>query len=288
MPVDDEAITAALLGEPELADLLAAGDVYLLRAQAHRRAGPPGEWDILVLLADDRDVPEMLTTPLGEDTVGALAVRAGRSPPGDGGGLGTLSVDLCGPAARRDREARDLSIWRFQLAGAQPLHAGWGGGEGYRAGVAARFAALRSDFARHEYVQFRAHRHEAAGALRHGDPMSVLLTGALAVRAAMRAWLLWAGRPYPDDSSLRAQLAEDPRGDDLLAAGRRVLHDQASPAERFDALQQMWWLLDRHARAHGAEAHLLAAWWALPELQLPVQGHQLPVQERRTAPEPGT
>ena len=270
MPVDDEAITAALLGEPELAELLAAGDVYLLAARAHRRAGPPGDWDLLVLLPDDREVPEKLTTPFGEDTAGMLVAGAERVPPAEGGALGSLAVDFCGPADRRHREARELPIWQFELVSARPLHAGWGGGEAYRRRVAVRFAETCGQLARRQYVQFRTHRHDAAVAMRHGEPMSAMLTGALAVRAAMRSWLLWAGRPYPAEPWLRACFAEDPRGDDLLAAARRVLHDQASATERFAALQQMWWLIDRHARAHGAEPDLLAAWWAFPELMEPL------------------
>lgn len=273
MPVDDEAITAALLGEPELAELLASGDVYLLGAQLHRRAGPVGEWDLLVLLPEDRPLPERLATPFGEDSA-RLAGPPNGSPVDEPGnaGLGGVAVELCGPESRRRREARNLAIWHFELAHAHPLHPGWGGGDTYRAQVAAAFVARREQFACREYVHFRMHRKDAAAAVRNGDALAATLTGALAVRSALRCWLLWAGRPYPNDAWLRAYFAEDPRGDDVLAAARRVLHDQATTADRAAALHQLRWLLDRQARAAGAPDELLAAWWAFPELMEPALG----------------
>lgn len=268
MPADDEAITAALLAEPELAELLAAGDVYLVGSRAHGRAAAAGEWDLLVLLADDREIPEKLTTPLAGDTAASAPdLRAAEERRQRlAGGLSGVAVEFCGPTARRRREARDLPMWQFELAESRLLYAGWGGGDAYRQQIAERFRAACELLARRAYVRFRADRGDAAGALLHGDQLAVTITTSLAARAALRCWLLWQGRPYPSDPWLPSFFAEDPRGDDLLAAARTAVRDQASGEDRYAALQRLWWLLDRHVRAHGAEVELLAAWWTFHEL----------------------
>lgn len=271
---DDEAITAALLAEPELAELMGAADVYAVGPRARGRAWATGAWDLLVLLGEDHDLPEKLTMPYAGDTAAALPARAesldelvGRRR-GDGG-LAGVELELCGPTARAHREARDLAVWQFELSHARPLYAGWGGGDTYRGGVAARFTAGRVMLAHREYVQFRVSRNAAAGALGDGDLLAAALTSALAVRAALRSWLLWVGRPYPSDRWLRSVFAEDPRGDDVLASARLVVRDELAPADRFAALQRLWWLLDRHARGHGAPEELLTAWWTFPDLLEP-------------------
>jgi hypothetical protein len=48
-------------------------------------------------------------------------------------------------------------------------------------------------------------RSAARSSLLRGEPLAIQLTAPLAAHAAVRAALLWAGRPYPPDKWLAAE-----------------------------------------------------------------------------------
>ena len=84
------------------------------------------------------------------------------------------------------------------------------------------------------WARFRLQRNVARSVLAKGDPLAILLTVPLAAHAAVRAALLWAGRPYPPDKWLAAETPEP------LREPVRALVDQSrNAADRLDALEEL-------------------------------------------------
>ena len=187
-------------------------DVYLTGSRAHGRAADGSDWDLIALAPDDEGA-RLGLHPLERRDVG---------------------VDLIGPVLRAWREEQELSIWAWELGHGKLLHEAWGGGERYRAELARRFEAEREPLAVRWWARFRLQRNVARSVLAKGDPLAILLTVPLAAHAAVRAALLWAGRPYPPDKWLAAETPEP------LREPVRALVDQSrNAADRLDALEEL-------------------------------------------------
>jgi hypothetical protein len=241
-------------GDPRL-EAVAAADCYLVGSYADGRAGPGSDLDVLAFTGEESGIE------------GVIAPLAQGRRPGPGESLPTLAevmswratdalrnmeIELVGPRGRASRET-DLSFWAFQMEPARLLHAGWGGGEAYRAEIAERFEAVRPGMASSSLVEFQHRRNQAQTALLHGQPLAIMLTSALAVRAAMRSWLLWAGRPLPSDKWLPSVTAARADSAPLMALVESLL-DPDHPAERrFQDLRTLRQLLDEHVRGAGGD-----------------------------------
>jgi len=249
-----EAISSG--GDPRLRTVVAVSDCYLVGSHVHGRAGPGSDLDVLAFPGRAAQV-EAVIAPFDTD---------GRRPgPGESletfsdvlgwraaAELGNLEIEVLDPRARAEREA-DLANWAFVLESARLVHAGWGGGEGYRTAVAERFAAERPTLAARSLVEFQRYRNQAQTTLFHGQALAIAMTSALAVRAAMRAWLLWAARPLPTDKWLPAVVAAEAGSAPLITIAGQLL-DPSRPAERrFQDLRTLRQLLDEQVRSAGGD-----------------------------------
>jgi hypothetical protein len=243
--------------DPRLRTVVAVSDCYLVGSHVHGRAGPGSDLDVLAFPEQAAQI-EGVIAPFDTD---------GRRP-GPGQSLDTfadvlhwraeaelrnLEIEVLDPRARTGREA-DLANWAFVLESARLVHAGWGGGERYRAAVAERFAAECPALATRALVEFQRYRNQAQTTLFHGQPMAIALTSALVVRAALRAWLLWAARPLPSDKWLPAVVAGEAGSVPLMTIADRLL-DPSRPAElRFQDLRTLRQLLDEQVRSAGGDS----------------------------------
>lgn len=164
---------------------------------------------------------------------------------------GACGVDLkvLGGAARRRYEREMPAVWAYEMAHAVPLQLRAEIGEAYRAEVARRFAAAAGMLARGEYERFRQARNESVAMLPRDDKAAQMLTAAVCARAAARFILLAAGAPYPSDKWLLEEVGRTTSSAGLATVARAALEPSLSPAARFDALWELWQLVDRSAEA---------------------------------------
>jgi hypothetical protein len=194
-------------------------DLYLVGSRADGRAGDTGDWDFVALTPDDAN------TNLSLYPLGRAADRSDQ-----------VDLDVLGPALRMRRETRDLPIWTWQLSRARLVHTGWGGGEGYRADLADRFARSASTLAIDCWARFRLHRNSALSTLAKGEPLAIALCLPLFAHAAIRAVLLWEGRPYPPDKWLAADAPAWTRPSLEALLGTAVFETQRAAVDELSRL----------------------------------------------------
>jgi hypothetical protein len=168
-----------------------------------------------------------------------------------------VDVMVLGPAARQRRAAEQLPEWTFELQHALPLSPVCATAERYRRSIAGRFRRSRPRLAAAAYTAFRRARNQAVANLARPDQASQALTAATCVTYAGRFWLLAGGQSHPATKWLLAAL-ESQADAQVLALMRGSVDLRLSPAERFDALWQLWGAIDRHAHRHGIATAPLA------------------------------
>lgn len=156
-----------------------------------------------------------------------------------------VDITVLGPTSCRRREDQQTAQWAFDLRHAIPLSSVSQVSEQYRADALARFERARAQLATHTYATFRQYRNEAVATLPRSDPADQALNSALCVSAAARFWLLASGEPHPAAKWLLAALRR--RDSCVPQAMAAAVDPQLSPADRFDALWQIWQAVDLHA-----------------------------------------
>jgi hypothetical protein len=237
---------------------LATAAVVLVGSRAHGHADRSSDWDLVALVGDDREdeTIELFppTEPLAGPTLAAVTRwRASRR-------FGGVEVEVLGARGRRRRESIDIAVWAFELSHAKLLQDGWTEYRRYAASVADRFAEARPKVAVSEWAHFRLARNETLSAIAHGDAHAATLASARAVQAAARAFLLWAGLPYPSDKWLLTVVRER-GGGDLASAAERVLDGSGDAEERFAAVHELARALEAQMSESGADWDELGDWW---------------------------
>ncbi|MBM7783651.1 hypothetical protein [Tenggerimyces flavus] len=242
---DRSGLVAAALADPRLAGPLDQGDWYLVGSRTFGAGDELSDWDTVLLTARDGvDVPS-------EDVLDEIfAIRrpvVDRKPDLDlhvaWRRVGAVDLTALGPADRTEREAA-LTEWAFELAHAIPLRVTNGVGEVYRAQVAERFERDRPELTATAYRAFRTSRNAAVACLPRDDPAAQALTAAACAGYAARFWLLANGHAHPYDKWLLHALRRHPDAALVVAAITAALDGGSSPAQRFDALWELWRLVD--------------------------------------------
>lgn len=249
---DRSGLIEAALADPRLAGVLGQGDWYLVGSRTFGADDELSDWDTMLLTARDGvDVPS-------EDVLDEIfAIRrpvVDREPDLElhvaWRRAGAVDLTALGPADRAEREA-GLAEWAFELEHAIPLRTTTGVGEAYRAHVAGLFHDRRPELAATAYRGFRASRNAAVACLPRDDPAAQALTAAACAGYAARFWLLANNHAYPYDKWVLQVLRQHPDAAEVVAAMTSALDGGASPARRFDALWELWRLVDL-ARARTA------------------------------------
>jgi Nucleotidyltransferase domain len=242
--------------EAPLAAAVARADCYLVGSYAHGRADSASDVDIFAFTPDETgivgtQVPFAPSGPRpgpGRSLATLAAVRSWRAA----AGAGNVEIQFIGPE-ERSRRGTDLANWAFMLDSARLLHSGWGEGEAYRAAVADQFKHDHQHLAMEALVEFQRCRNQAQTTLLHGEPVALVLTAAMAARAALRAWLLWAGCPLPNEKWLPAVAATQPGAEQLLVIVTRMVAGDRSSEERFEDARTLRDLMIDHVRRAGGD-----------------------------------
>jgi len=202
------------------------------------------DWDTVIFASTDGGAAEPLV-----DLDGVFEVRrpAIQGPPTldlhrRWRGCAGVDITIVDPQRRRELEREPGPEWAYEMRHARPLQMAATVGEEHRDRIARRFAESRLTFARSAYDDFRQSRNEAVSALARSDGAAQALTAASCVSAASRFCLLAAGEPHPAEKWLLAEL--DRRRDPAATVARRVLDLSLLPEARFDALWDLWQLVD--------------------------------------------
>ena len=248
-------------GNPSIAELLAKGDWYLIGSRTTGYADDLSDWDTVVFCDDGVCEADVLAGSI-DDVFGVEHA----SPTGGldltfhtaSRQVGAVDLEVMGPSIRAKREQVTLAEWAYQLRYAVPLSESAGTGPPYVAHVARSFNQRRSDLAIEAYGEFRRTRNEAVSTLPRQDTLAQHLTTAACLSSAARFWILAGGDPHPTTKWLMAVLRDDAEATELVSAMEVASGLSHGPGDRFDALLEVWRLVDSRARGAGMDAGLLA------------------------------
>jgi hypothetical protein len=256
-----EQLTTLGLLDENLAPVIRSGDWYLVGSRALGTADELSDWDTIVVVGEG-DADRQPSGALVDQAFGVARPQLSGLPDLAGHvrwrGVAAVEVAVMDPDACEHREHEDLASWVHELACAVPLHISTGIGERYRMAVADRFAEQARRLAEREYRAFRLARHQAVSALARADVATQALTSARCVGCAGRFWMLASGRPYPADKWLLTIVERAADSGALPGLLRQVLDADCGAAARFDALWELWRLVDERAHQTGLAASLLA------------------------------
>jgi hypothetical protein len=253
-------LAARGLRDRRVAGLVEGGGWYLVGSRAAGFSDHLSDWDTLLLSRVDVSY-ECLPAEVADEVFGVERPSLD-GPPTLGmherwRSVQAVEVMVLGPAARRRRAVEQLAEWAFELQHALPLSPVDATAESYRRSIAARFRRYRTRLATAAYIAFRRARNQAVASLARPDPASQALTAASCVNHAGRFWLLAEGQAHPATKWLLAALRSWTDGRVLGLMGDSV-DLRLAPAERFEALWQLWTAIDQHAQRHGIAAAQLA------------------------------
>ena len=256
-----EQLTTLGLADENLSPVIRGGDWYLVGSRALDTADELSDWDTIVFVGEGA-ADRHLSGVLVDRAFGVQRPQLSWPPDLAGHarwrGAAAVEVTVMDPAACERREREDLPSWAHELACAMPLSVSTGIGERYRAAVAQRFAAQVRRLAEREYRGFRLARNQAVSALARADLAAQVLTCARCVHCAGRFWMLASGRPHPAEKWLLAMVERAADAGALPGLLRQVLDADRGAAARFDALWELWRLVDERALGAGFDASLLA------------------------------
>ena len=256
-----EQLTTLGLRDENLAPVIRRGDWYLVGSRALGTADELSDWDTIVFVSADDGARQPSSALV--DRVFEVQRPQLSWPPDLAGhirwrGVAAVEVAVMDPTACEHREHEDLASWAHELACAVPLHISTGVGERYQVAVADRFAEQARRLAEREYRDFRLARNQAVAALARTDVATQALTSARCVGFAGRFWMLASGHPYPADKWLLTVVEGAADSGALPGLLRQVLDADRGAAARFDALWEVWRLVDERAHQAGLAASLLA------------------------------
>jgi hypothetical protein len=255
-----EHLVRTALGDPRIAAVVGEGDWYLTGSRAIGADDELSDWDTMVFLSGEKAVADLSGTHL--DQVFAV-VRPDLPWPPDLAGhvrwraAAGVEIELLGPDARAVRE-RHLVEWAYELRHAVALRASTGFAEDYRRQVAGLFAARLVQLTQRAYGGFRSARNQAVSRLARPDAATQVLTAAHCVTEAARFWMLAGGQPHPVRKWLLHALGRLEGTGDLLILMRAALDPYGAPEARFDALWDLWRLVDERAVSAAVDPALLA------------------------------
>lgn len=230
-----------------------AGGWYLVGSRAAGFADPLSDWDTLIVSpTDDYDenpfagaVDEIFRverpTVQGRPTLDLH--RRWRA-------VNAVDITVLGPRGCRQRERDRLAEWAFELGQATAITPPSEAAERYRARTASLFSRRRPRLAASAYASFRHARNEAVATLPRQNQTAQVVTASACVAHAARFWLLSAGATYPAEKWL-IQALRGHAPAQVLGAMASAVDLRVEPAERFDALWQMWAAVDGQAYEHG-------------------------------------
>ncbi|GEM_PF-5131196 len=229
------------------------------RATGH--AGDLSDWDTVLFWDDDAGEADVIPGSI-DDVFGVE--RA--APTGNldltfhvaSRRVGAVDIEVMGPSIRAKREEVSLAEWAYQLRYAVALSDAAGTGPAYVAHVANSFDQRTLDLAAAAYGEFRRTRNEAVSTLPREDKLAQQLTAAACLSTAARFWILAGGDPHPTEKWLMTVLRSDPGATELVTAMEVAGGVSPSAADRFDALLDVWRLVDARARDAGMDERLLA------------------------------
>lgn len=244
-----------------LAPLLQEADWYLIGSRTNGFADDLSDWDTVLFCRDDVTengiLPEDLDMLFGVQRPSVVPkpdlpfhVASRR--------VGAVDIEVMGPSARERRELVTLAEWAFLLRHAQPISNTAEIGPAYLAVVARRFADHAPALAVAAYEEFRRTRNEAVSTLPRQDDLAQSLTTAVCTASAAQFWLLATGKPHPTEKWLIGELRRMDDTDELVTAMERANDPRHGSADRFEALLEIWRLVDTHARKVDMDPHLFA------------------------------
>lgn len=246
------------LADDRLTRLLRAGGWYLVGSRAAGFDDGFSDWDTVVLSSAEVSDENMLTD-LADEIFDIERPRVVVPPTLDvhrrWRSAGAVDIKVLGPTACRRRELEAPAEWAFDLQHAIPLSAVSEDAERYRAGALERFERTRPELAADTYAAFRRYRNDAVATLARPDEAGQALTAAMCVAHAARFWLLADGAPHPAGKWLLLALRH--REAPTLEAMAAAVDLRLRPADRFQALWQLWEAIDRHALQHRIHQTLL-------------------------------
>ena len=254
-------LRAMAADSPPMAALLAKADWYLIGSRTTGYADDLSDWDTVMFCGDDVCETDALSGNLDEvfgidralptgnlDLTFHIASRR----------VGAVDLEIMGPSTRGRRERTTLAEWAYQLRYATALSDTAGIGPPYVAHVAYSFDRRAPDLAIAAYEEFRRTRNEAVSTLPRRDTLAQHLTTAACVSNAARFWMLAEGNPHPTEKWLIPVLRKNRGAIELVTAMEVAGGLGHGSKDRFDALLEVWRLIDTHARDAGMDRRFQA------------------------------